>query len=160
ELYAPLWRFYLEHPASQVADLAGVAAFFLENQLHAPQLAWLERNFRIGDAVRPDTFTGQAQLNDRTHEQVKGFFAGAARLAAASRVNLAGSPHRRAALWPASESARDSCSRSQARTRRSQRPVCDAATSATCSGVPAAITRPPASPPSGPRSTTQSAHLT
>ena len=35
-----------------------------------------------------------------------------------------------------------------------KRPVCDASTQATSSGVPVATTSPPASPPSGPRSTT------
>jgi hypothetical protein len=39
-------------------------------------------------------------------------------------------------------------------------PVYEAATSAMCSGVPSATRRPPASPPSGPRSITQSATLT
>ena len=39
------------------------------------------------------------------------------------------------------------------------RPVEDSATPATVSGVPSAMTRPPASPPSGPRSMIQSAVL-
>jgi hypothetical protein len=38
-------------------------------------------------------------------------------------------------------------------------PVYDSATCATCSGVPSANRRPPAAPPSGPRSMTQSATL-
>ena len=38
-------------------------------------------------------------------------------------------------------------------------PVCDAGSAATSSGVPAAITMPPSSPPSGPMSISRSAHL-
>ena len=40
-----------------------------------------------------------------------------------------------------------------------KRPVCEASTSATFSGVPAATIKPPSVPPSGPISMTQSAHL-
>src|SRR5580693_3201335 len=45
------------------------------------------------------------------------------------------------------------------RTRARKRPVCDCAFRTTCSGVPVAITFPPWSPPSGPRSMSQSADL-
>src|SRR5262245_4070169 len=44
-------------------------------------------------------------------------------------------------------------------TSASACPVYDFFTFATCSGVPVAITRPPCAPPSGPRSTIQSAVL-
>src|SRR5687768_1292473 len=47
-----------------------------------------------------------------------------------------------------------------ANTCRSAAPVWECSTRATCSGVPAATTRPPPSPPSGPRSITQSADFT
>src|SRR4029077_1737880 len=43
------------------------------------------------------------------------------------------------------------------RARARNVPVCDCELRATCSGVPAATTRPPSSPPSGPRSIIQSA---
>src|SRR5262249_5961192 len=42
--------------------------------------------------------------------------------------------------------------RPSASTVRKYRPVCDVSICATCSGVPVATTRPPDSPPSGPRS--------
>src|ERR1017187_3185240 len=44
-----------------------------------------------------------------------------------------------------------------ARTLRRNRPVCERLLRAICSGVPCATIRPPPSPPSGPRSMTQSA---
>src|SRR5229473_7725312 len=45
------------------------------------------------------------------------------------------------------------------RTRERKWPVCDCVFLATCSGVPVAIILPPRSPPSGPRSISQSADL-
>src|SRR5260370_16130446 len=45
------------------------------------------------------------------------------------------------------------------RTRERKWPVCDCVLRGTCSGVPVAIILPPWSPPSGPRSISQSADL-
>src|SRR5665647_2412862 len=47
----------------------------------------------------------------------------------------------------------------RARIGARNRPVWLSSIRATCSGVPSAMTRPPPLPPSGPRSTTQSAFL-
>ena len=47
----------------------------------------------------------------------------------------------------------------RASTGARKRPVCESSSVATCSGVPSATTRPPPLPPSGPRSTIQSALL-
>ena len=82
-------------------------------------------------------------------------FGAAASATARARTAAARMPH--AATRAARLLNARALSRTAPSARRRYCPVCDALTAATSSGVPSATIRPPPSPPSGPRSMTQSA---